>query len=78
VEKDIIAEYPTNFDPTNFRTNFRTPFYNVKKPVNILFITSKKGVYIYSKDPKFARRVKSTIDKYNVFCNKGIVLIPVK
>jgi len=55
MEKDIIAEYPTNFDPVNSRTNFRTPFYNVKKPVNILFITSKKEVYICSKDPKFAR-----------------------
>ena len=78
MEKDIIAEYLTNFDPTNSRTNFRTPFYSIKKPADILFITSEKGVYIYSKDPKFARRVKSTIDKYNVFRNKGIVPIPVK
>jgi len=54
LEKDIIAEHPTNFDPTNSRTNFRTPSYSVKKPADILFITSEKGVYICSKDPKFA------------------------
>ena len=78
MEKDIIAEYPTNFNPVNFRTNFHTPFYSVKKPTDILFITSEEEVYIYSKDPKFVRRVKFIIDKYNVFYNKGIVLIPVK
>ena len=78
MEKGITAEHPTNFDPANSRTNFRTPSYGVKKPADMLFITSEEGVYICSKDPKFARRVKSTIDKYNVFRNKGIVPIPVK
>lgn len=65
-------------DPINFRTNFRTPSYGVEKPADMPFITFEEGVHICDKDPKFAHRVKATIDKYDVFRNKGIVPMPVE
>ncbi|KAK4242962.1 hypothetical protein C7999DRAFT_18602, partial [Corynascus novoguineensis] len=50
--------------------------YSIEKPDDLPFIKSKTGVSVYSKDTIFAEKVKALLDKYNIFYDRGIVLMP--